>query len=244
MCRWASACGRKPDLWRQETGNRNAGRGSAAASGPTCFSPASGKRRNGSCRKESKLTGWVARRGAAIRCVFLLAASAVLVFAAGCYRATLPPKEEGAQPIAACGPSDASGTRVEGETAPSLPPPEPLATAGGAPSPPPPYPPPGGGARGARPAAPPRRRGEGEREGYCRESVGSRSGHCRAALGGGSGKDRRCHALGGEGVSAGRAVLDEREGRTRLQGGISGDQDGGRKVFLSGGGAFGREGGV
>lgn len=89
------------------------------------------------------MTGWVALRGAAIRCVFLLAASAVLVFAAGCYRATLPPKEEGAQPIAACGPSDASGTRVEEETAPSLPPPEPLATAGEAPSPAPYSPEPG-----------------------------------------------------------------------------------------------------
>src|SRR3990172_4086941 len=143
MCRWASACGRKPYLGREDTGNGNAGRGSAAAFGPTCFSPASGKRRNGSCRKESKVTGWAAPRGAARRCVFLLAASAVLLFAAGCYRATLPPKEEGAQPIAACGPSDASGTRVEEETAPSLPPPEPLATAGEAPSPAPYSPEPG-----------------------------------------------------------------------------------------------------
>src|SRR3990172_12579839 len=143
MCRWASACGRKPYLGREDTGNGKVGRRSAAAFGPTCFSPASGKRRNGSCRKESKVTGWAALRGAARRCVFLFAASAVLILAAGCYRAALPPKEEGAKPIAACGPSDASGTRVEEETAPSLPPPEPLATAAEAPSPAPPSPEPG-----------------------------------------------------------------------------------------------------
>src|SRR3990170_1739483 len=98
--------------------------------------------------------------------------------------------------------------------------------------------------RGGRTADASRRPGKGEREGDFRESVGYRSGRCRAAPGGGSGKDRRRDALGGEGVSAGRSVLDEREGRTRLQGGISGDQDGVRKVFLSGEGAFGREGGV
>src|SRR3990170_8815768 len=101
-----------------------------------------------------------------------------------------------------------------------------------------------GDCRGGRTADTSRRPGKGEREGYFRASVGYRSGHSRAAPGGGSGKDRRRDALGGEGVSAGRAVLDEREGRTRLQGGISGDQGGVRKVFLSGEGAFGREGGV
>src|SRR3972149_5723318 len=61
--------------------------------------------------------------------------------------------------------------------------------------------------RGGRTADAPRRPGKGEREGDFRESVGYRSGHSRAAPGGGSGKDRRRDALGGEGGSAGRAVL-------------------------------------